>query len=167
MRKLDRANYKPTATVDCAAIPHASHDRIKCRFMAGLGQEERENVVDIIGCSAECRVVYSHHGRVHFLYPRACGSPRASFYYLASKRGRGGYFFPGTGKYEWVKLTRALAAAGHELGALGSAEVTPVRLGGPPVKPWGVDEAMTERVFASSYVKNFCSRYCLEDRVVS
>ncbi|SPO05467.1 related to NAD dependent epimerase/dehydratase family protein [Cephalotrichum gorgonifer] len=69
---------------------------------------------------------------------------------LAARRR--GYFFANTGEYTWFELAEAITRAGHELGALSSAEPAPVELGSPGVKPWGVDDAMTERVFASSAI---------------
>lgn len=70
--------------------------------------------------------------------------------------GRRGYFFSETGKFTWVELTEAIARAGHSLGALSSPDPTPVDFGDPEIKPWGVDDAMTERIFASSYVRLRC-----------
>ena len=66
------------------------------------------------------------------------------------KAGRRGYFFTETGEYSWLELAEAIAQAGYELGAFSSPELTPVDLRNPGVKPWGVDDAMTERIFASS-----------------
>lgn len=64
--------------------------------------------------------------------------------------GRRGYFFAETGDYTFLELARAIATVGHELGVFGSPEPAPVGLGELGIKPFGVDENMMERLFASS-----------------
>ena len=64
--------------------------------------------------------------------------------------GKRGFFFSETGEHSWAEVAASVAKAGHELGALDSAEADPVELGDAAARLFQGDEAMAECIFASS-----------------